>query len=243
MDRNIAKIHNGLQVDGKEYTINSVALTVLFKNGNGDIVLASGLTVPTAGSAGFAKGCQFVKTDAGAGVKATYENQGTNLVSDFNLMGEATAGEIALANGKILVGGADGKGGAVNMSGDATITNAGVVAIGAKKVTGAKLATGVMFSGVSKDTNNTTPVDVFGVANGFDGVITGVFVISKDATAGNIIIKTTAGTVATIAKGGVAGVMTGAVSLANTAIDDEGICTIESSSAGEATVIILFTVA
>lgn len=243
MDRNIAKIHNGLQLDGREYTINGVALTVLLKNGNGDIVLASGLTVPTADSAGFAKGCQFVKSDAGDGVKGTYENQGTVLLSDFNLIGEATAGELALADGKILVGGADGKGSAVNMSGDATINNTGVLAIGAKKVTGAKLATGVMFSGVSKDTNATTPVNVFGVANGFDGVITGIYVISKDTTAGNIIVKTTAGTVATIAKGTASGAMVGAVTLANTALDDEGICTIESSSAGEATVIILFTVA
>jgi len=39
MDRNIAKIHNGLQLDGKDYTINSVALTVLLKNANGDVVL------------------------------------------------------------------------------------------------------------------------------------------------------------------------------------------------------------
>jgi len=172
-----------------------------------------------------------------------YENQGTNLLSDFNLIGEATAGELALANGKILVGGADGKGSAVNMSGDATISNVGAVAIGAKKVTGAKVATGKLFSGVSKDTNAQTPVNVFGDVNGFDGVITGIFVIAKDATAGDITIKTTAGTVATIAKGVTAGALVGAVALANTAIDDEGICTIESSSAGEATVIIMFEVA
>lgn len=51
-------------------------------------------------------------------------------------------GDIALADGKIVVGNASNVGAAVTMSGDVTITNAGVAAIGAGKVTAAMLANG-----------------------------------------------------------------------------------------------------
>jgi hypothetical protein len=44
------------------------------------------------------------------------------------------AAGLPLANGKILVGNATGSGAAVTMSGDTTITNAGVMAIGKKKI-------------------------------------------------------------------------------------------------------------
>lgn len=55
-----------------------------------------------------------------------------------------TAGEIALADGKVLVGNVSGVGAAVTLTGDVTTTNAGVTAIGANKVTKAMLATDVM---------------------------------------------------------------------------------------------------
>lgn len=55
-----------------------------------------------------------------------------------------TAGEIALADGTVLVGNASGVGAAVTLSGDVTTTNAGVTAIGANKVTKAMLATDVL---------------------------------------------------------------------------------------------------
>jgi len=51
-------------------------------------------------------------------------------------------GDIALADGKILVGDGTGKGAAVTPSGDVTITNAGVTAVGAGRVTSAMLASG-----------------------------------------------------------------------------------------------------
>lgn len=51
-----------------------------------------------------------------------------------------TADEIALANGKILAGNGSGVAAAVTPSGDVTMTNAGVFAIGAGKVTEAMLA-------------------------------------------------------------------------------------------------------
>jgi hypothetical protein len=48
-----------------------------------------------------------------------------------------TVAELALADGKIIIGGAGDAGAAQTPSGDVTITNAGVTAIGAKKVTAA----------------------------------------------------------------------------------------------------------
>ena len=50
--------------------------------------------------------------------------------------------DVACADGKIIVGDASGKGAAVSMSGDVTIDNTGVTAIGAGKVTSAMLANG-----------------------------------------------------------------------------------------------------
>ena len=94
MDRQTTRVRNSIQIDGRAETINSVALTVLLKDSNGDVVHCTGLTVPTADSTGFAKGCLFIKTDAADGTKGLYENAGTNTASDFNLIGEITGAEI-----------------------------------------------------------------------------------------------------------------------------------------------------
>lgn len=95
----------------------------------------------------------------------------------------------------------------------------------------------------STNTNGTTPVAVFSnlSTNGtapFLFTVKSVYLISKDTTAGNIIVKNGASTVATIAKGTVAGVMVGASSLANTSVNPNSVFTVESSTAGNATVII-----
>ena len=60
------------------------------------------------------------------------------------------AGDIALANGKVLVGAVTGKAAEQSLSGDVTVTNAGVTAIGANKVTKAMLAAIVTPSHVVK---------------------------------------------------------------------------------------------
>lgn len=87
-------------------TIGSVTVKVKEFDGSGMIVRCEGTTVPTADSAGFAKGCLFVDTDAADGTKGLYENIGTTAASDFNLVGDATVGEIALTTGSILIGAA-----------------------------------------------------------------------------------------------------------------------------------------
>jgi hypothetical protein len=71
---------------------------------------------------------------------------------------EATALGNALPSAQIIVGSAGGVSAAVDMSGDVTITNAGVTAIGANKVTSAKLATGILPSHVVKYAGSFTTV-------------------------------------------------------------------------------------
>lgn len=48
------------------------------------ILAATGTTVPTDGTAGYAKGCLFIDTDVGAGTSGIYENVGTNTACNFD---------------------------------------------------------------------------------------------------------------------------------------------------------------
>lgn len=96
---------------------------------------------------------------------------------------------------------------------------------------------------VAAATNGTTAVNVFTTfGSPVIGVITGVFVIAQDTTAGNITLKNAGSTVVVVAKGTVTGAMTGGVSLANTALKKGGSVTIVSSSAGNATVFMVYSV-
>ena len=83
------RVRNRLQIDGR--LVGTV--TVLAQDVNENYILVAGTTVPSA-VAGYAKGCLFIKSNAGAGAKAVYENVGTTASCDFNLMGEVTGAEI-----------------------------------------------------------------------------------------------------------------------------------------------------
>lgn len=157
-----------------------------------------------------------------------------------------------LASGQVLVGDSSGIAQPVTPTGDITITNTGVTAIGSTKVTnamlagsitGAKLTAGKGYFTVATDTNSTTPVNVFGAGGAPTALtITSIVSIAKDTTASNIITKQAANTVATIAKGATAGALVGATSLANATYAASDVCTVESSGAGNSTVLITFTV-
>lgn len=101
------------------------------------------------------------------------------------------------------------------------------------------------FQTVAVNTNGTTAVNVFAgavPANLAPGiVITSVTVISRDTTAGNITVVNDGSTVATIAKGTSAGVLVGATSLSSATVTSGKALTVASSSAGDATVVITFT--
>lgn len=91
------------------------------KSGGDELVVASGgkITIESGGELELADGATL---DVGDGL--------------------SEPSDITLADGKIIVGDGDGLGAAVTPSGDVTITNAGVTAIGAGKVTSAMLENG-----------------------------------------------------------------------------------------------------
>jgi len=55
-------------------TINSQSITVLEKDGSGNVLRASGTVTITDGGSGYAKGCTYIDTDIATWSSATYEN-------------------------------------------------------------------------------------------------------------------------------------------------------------------------
>lgn len=93
---------------------------------------------------------------------------------------------------------------------------------------------------VATTTNGTAPVFVFTANNSpINATITGIFLVSKDTTAGNITIYNSGKTVATLVKGTTAGAMIGATSLANST--SASLVTVASDSAGNSTVFMTFS--
>lgn len=80
---------DAVQLDGSAETINSVAVTGLLTNSNGDILLAYGTTVPTTSSTGYAKGCLFIDTDVALGTTGLNCNKGTNTECLFTAVTQA----------------------------------------------------------------------------------------------------------------------------------------------------------
>lgn len=89
------------------------------------------------------------------------------------------------------------------------------------------------------DTNGTTPVNILGATSILGGVIKAVTITALDTTAGNIIVKVGANPVVTVAKGVTAGALVGGTTLSNTTLAVGDVFTVESSSAGNARVVIL----
>ena len=75
----------------------------------------------------------------------TADELATNAVTTAKILAaNVTAAKIALADGKVLIGGATGVSAEKTLTGDVTVTNAGVTAIGADKVLSAMLEPGLI---------------------------------------------------------------------------------------------------
>ncbi len=61
----------------------------ILADGNGDILIAQGTTVPTDATAGYAKGCLFIDTDVATGTTGLNCNKGTNLSCQFTAVTQA----------------------------------------------------------------------------------------------------------------------------------------------------------
>jgi hypothetical protein len=136
--KNIAKIHNGLKLDGR---VDKTGVTTILEDSRG-ILLAYGATVPTDGEAGYAMGCIFIDTDASAG-SVMLANEGSVTSCDFNT--SLVSGDIsAVTAGAGLTGG--GASGAVTLDvnvDDSTIEiNTDTVRVKDGGITAAKLADG-----------------------------------------------------------------------------------------------------
>ena len=102
------------------------AVYVNEKNKAGKIKACYGTNVPTNGEAGFAKGCEFLKTDTANGAHAIYENIGDESACEFDAQGTIGATEIDVPLGKVIIGQNNGKGGAKNLSGAITVDKDGL---------------------------------------------------------------------------------------------------------------------
>jgi hypothetical protein len=80
----MAKTYNrGIKLAGEMQNIGGNVIKVIEYDVDGKVLLASGTTVPTATSAGFAKGCIFLDTDVATGTSGRYENIGTTASCSF----------------------------------------------------------------------------------------------------------------------------------------------------------------
>lgn len=88
-------------------------------------------------------------------------------------------------------------------------------------------------------TNGTSAVNIFSSAGAPVAMkITGILIVARDTTAGNITVQQAANTVTTLAKGTSTGVAVGGGTLANVTYAAGDVATVLSSSAGNADVFI-----
>ncbi len=87
--------------------IGAESVYVLIRDQNEMVLLATGTTVPTDATAGYADGCLFIDSDAAAG-SILYVNEGSTTSSDFNAVGIGSGSALTLqgafANGKVITG-------------------------------------------------------------------------------------------------------------------------------------------
>lgn len=137
-------LNRPLKLCGQSLKPGETTTVTVLEYDSSDLVLkCSGASVPSS-EAGYAVGCEFINTSTGH----LYVNQGSTTSCTFNDVGAIAASEISLAEGSILVGNASGVGVALNaktttqilvgngttltsvaLSGNATMTNAGVVTV------------------------------------------------------------------------------------------------------------------
>jgi len=136
------------------YTKINSTLWVAFTDESGYATHAKCTGTPPTTASLFLHGCQMIQTDTATGAKALFENIGSTAVPEWNLLGEASVGEIPLTTGSVLIGAAgvgsalDVKGSgkilvgngttatSVSVSGDATLSAAGAVAVKSTSVGG-----------------------------------------------------------------------------------------------------------
>lgn len=143
-----ATVALGIRSSGAAFDLQIVSSEVLTANRALSIVLGNAARTLTIGASASVSG----------------SNTGDQTPTSLGLVIGTNVLGAALADGKIYVGNGSGIGTAVTPSGDVTITNAGVTAIGALKVTNAMLA------GAIADTKLSANIPLKNASNSFGGV-------------------------------------------------------------------------
>lgn len=183
-----------LQLDGSTTKIGAEAVTVLELDPTGYISKAQGTIVPTDGTAGYAKGCLFVDTDASLG-SILYLNEGTPTSCDFNIVESGASSITGVTAGNGISGG--------GTSGTVTINAAPSVATSTETITTtsdtdffviapqAGTINGIFFSSTSALTADDTNYITFSATNlGTTGSGTAAMLAATDANT----TKSTGGT-------------------------------------------------
>lgn len=80
---------NSVELIGYPLKIGAESFSTLLTDGSGNVLLATGTTVPTDAGAGFAKGCLFIDTDVATGTTGLNCNKGTTTSCQFTAITQA----------------------------------------------------------------------------------------------------------------------------------------------------------
>lgn len=75
--------------DGTTTKVGAETITVLMRDPDGNILFATGTTVPTDATAGYAKGCLFIDTDVATGTTGLNCNKGVTTSCQFTAITQA----------------------------------------------------------------------------------------------------------------------------------------------------------
>lgn len=87
-----------LKTTGRVQTVGGTAVRVMLRDNAGNVLLATGTTLPANAGAGYAKGAMFLKTDVVAGLPGAYFNLGTATSALFGRTGETRTAKVTLTN-------------------------------------------------------------------------------------------------------------------------------------------------
>lgn len=78
-----------MMLTGRKRSPGATAVQALMVDSVGNILFATGTTVPSDAEAGYAKGCLFIDTDVADGTSGLYVNVGVTTSCNFDLVTDA----------------------------------------------------------------------------------------------------------------------------------------------------------